>query len=192
MFFQNLVAPFLNKNNLYLVFFFTSLINGQPILQTLSECHATLFPPEVVSLPSKGNMYPVMLEKFISGIVFHPQESLTKYSIPECKDPCPLDQFVKLVNSLAVRDIASWCHACGNTQLSRCRVVASECPTVREPTVSGTGGFFLGAFVTLLMVIFVTALWYFCLSKRCLVAASGSRPRRGLADMENVPDSGVI
>jgi len=120
------------------------------------------------------------------------EEPLTKYSIPECKDSCSLDQFVKLVNSLAVRDIESWCHACGNTQLSRCQVTASECPTVREPKVSGTGGFFLGVFVTLLVVIFVTALWYFCLRKRCVVAGSGSRPRRGLAHMENERDPGVI
>ena len=122
----------------------------------------------------------------------HYQEPLTKYSIPECKDPCFLDQFLELVNSLAVRDIASWCHACGNTQLSRCQLAASDCPTVRQPSVSGTGGFFLGVFVTLLMVIFITALWYFCLSKRCVVAGSGRRPRRGLVHMENCPDPGVI
>lgn len=120
------------------------------------------------------------------------EEPLTKYSIPECKDPCFLDQFLELVNSLAVRDIASWCHACGNTQLSRCQLAASDCPTVRQPSVSGTGGFFLGVFVTLLMVIFITALWYFCLSKRCVVAGSGRRPRRGLVHMENCPDPGVI
>ena len=58
--------------------------------------------------------------------------------------------------------------------------------------MSGTGGFFLGVFVTLLMVIFITALWYFCLSKRCVVAVSGRRPRRGLVHMENCPDPGVI
>ena len=122
----------------------------------------------------------------------HYQEPLTKYSIPDCKDPCSLDQFVKLVNSLGVRDISSWCHACGNSELSHCQLAASDCPTVREPTVSGTGGFFLGVFVTLLVVIFMTALWYFCLSKRCVVAGSGRRPRRALVLMENCPDPGVI
>jgi len=118
------------------------------------------------------------------------EEPLTKYSIPECEDPCFLDQFVELVNSLAVRDIESWCHACGNTELSRCHV--TQCPAAREPTVSGTGGFFLGVFVTLLISIFIAALWYFCLRKRCIVAGSGSRHRRGLAHMENEPDPGVI
>lgn len=126
-------------------------------------------------------------------IPFHSQEPLTKYSIPGCKDPCSLDQFVELVKSLKVRDVASWCHACSNTQLSRCQAAPqSECPTVKEPTVSGTGGFFLGVFVTLLLVIFTTALWYFCLRKRCLPAGDSRRPQRGLADMENVPATGVI
>ena len=96
---------------------------------------------------------------------FSPQGPLEKYSIPECKDTCELDEFVKLVKSLQVRDVTSWCHACGNTQLSRCQVTQQQtvCPTLetKEPRLSGTGGFFLGSFVTLLIVICVTALWHF-------------------------------
>ena len=77
---------------------------------------------------------------------FSPQGPLVKYSIPECKDTCELDEFVKLVKSLQVRDVTSWCRACGNTQLSRCQVTQQQtvCPTLetKEPRLSGTGGFF--------------------------------------------------
>ncbi|KAL9951585.1 hypothetical protein ACROYT_G044269 [Oculina patagonica] len=138
---------------------------------------------------SKDSSKLVVQFSFKNGL----EEPLKKYSIPGCKDPCPLDQFVELVKSLKVRDVASWCHACSNSQLSRCQVTPqSECPTVKEPTVSGTGGFFLGVFVTLLLVIFITALWHFCLRKRCFPGGDGRRPQRGLADLENVPATGVI
>ena len=127
---------------------------------------------------------------------FSPQEPLVKYSIPECKDTCELDEFVKLVKSLQVRDITSWCHACGNTQLSRCQVTQQQtvCPTLetKEPRLSGTGGFFLGSFVTLLIVICVTALWHFYLRKRCLLGGTYPRPRKGLSDLENTSSPGVI
>ena len=144
-----------------------------------------------ILLAGKIDFSPFTGKKMISP---HSQEPLTKYSIPGCTEPCPLDKFVELVKSLQVRDVASWCHACGNTQLSLCQAAPqSECPTIKEPTVSGTGGFFLGVFVTLLLVIFTTALWYFCLRRHCLPAAGdGRRPARGLADMENVPATGVI
>lgn len=127
---------------------------------------------------------------------FSPQGSLVKYSIPECKDTCELDEFVKLVKSLQVRDVTSWCHACGNTQLSRCQVTQQQtvCPTLetKEPRLSGTGGFFLGSFVTLLIVICVTGLWHFYLRKRCLLGGTYPRPRKGLSDLENTSSPGVI
>lgn len=125
------------------------------------------------------------------------EETVVKYNIPPCGDPCPLDQFVNLVTSLTVRDVTSWCHACKNTKLSQCKPSAENgqktvCPAVKKPKLSGTGGFFLGVFVTLLVVIFITAVWHFWLRRRCLPGGSGRRPRIGLADLENVPSTGVI
>lgn len=122
------------------------------------------------------------------------EEPLRKYSIPGCKDPCSLTQFVDLVTSLAVHDVTSWCYACSNTKLSQCLLSTDkpECPPVTKPKLSGTGGFFAGVFFTLLLVIFIAALWHFCLRKRCLPRGDGRRPRVGLSDLENVPSSGVI
>ena len=104
---------------------------------------------------------------------------------------------MKIVTSLTVRDVTSWCHACKNTKLSQCKPSGENgqktvCPAVKKPKLSGTGGFFLGVFVTLLVVIFITAVWHFWLRRHCLPGGSGRRPRIGLADLENIPSTGVI
>lgn len=152
--------------------------------------YASLILIELLHDTSTGKM--IVQFSFKNGL----KGPLVKYSIPECKDTCELDEFVKLVKSLQVRDVTSWCHACGNTQLSRCQVTQQQtvCPTLetKEPRLSGTGGFFLGSFVTLLIVICVTALWHFYLRKRCLLGGTYPRPRKGLSDLENTSSPGVI
>lgn len=154
--------------------------------------------PSYASLIFIELLHNTAADKFIVQFFFKNglKGPLEKYSIPECKDACELNKFVKLVKSFQVRDVPSWCHACDNTQLSRCQVAQQQfdCPTVKteEPRLSGTGGFFLGAFVTLLIVICVTALWNFYLRNRCLPGGTYWRPRKGLSDLENTPSPGVI
>ena len=60
--------------------------------------------------------------------------------------------------------------------------------------MSGTGGFFLGAFVTLLLVIFISALWHFCFRKHFFPGGVAKRPAVGLSNLEHTgtPSSGVI
>lgn len=124
------------------------------------------------------------------------EEPLKTYSIPGCKDPCALDQFTGLVKSLKVYDVKSWNLACSNSEHSHHLTVGHsdgdehECP---RPKLTGTGGFFLGAFVTLLSVILISGLWHFYLRKRCYPGRMENRPAVGLSDLENTPDSaGVI
>jgi len=120
------------------------------------------------------------------------EEPLKPYSIPGCPDPCTLEQFTNFVTSLKVRDISSWCHACNNSKLSRCPSPSYnvQLRVVKESKMSPTGAFFLGAFIALLLAIFATASWHFCLRKRCFPGGVARRPVVGLSELEHGP--GVI
>lgn len=122
------------------------------------------------------------------------EESLEYHSIPGCEDQCSLSQFVDLIKSLRVNDIASWCQECGNTELAQCKQYKGgnkpTCPASKQPTMTGTGGFFLGMFVAFLLAIFLSASWHYCLKKHFLLSWVGKRPPVGLADLEHIETSG--
>ena len=104
----------------------------------------------------------------------------TTYSIPGCsQDPCPLDDFLKLVNSMTVHDVSSWCQTCKNTELPVCRTAGSVAKKMLA--MSAAGGFATGVFVTVIVIIIVSAVWHYCLRKRL---PRNARRLQGLPDQE--------
>jgi len=139
---------------------FTALGLNEATNSTLRRIpyYASLIFIELLQDSSDGNQFFVRFS-LKNGL----QETLEYHSIPGCKDPCALRQFINLANSLKVTDIATWCQECGNNELSQCKLYNGgdrqpTCHTSKQPTMSGTGGFFLGMFVTFLLTIFFSGI----------------------------------
>ncbi|XP_029200114.2 prostatic acid phosphatase-like isoform X1 [Acropora millepora] len=166
---------------------FTALGLNEATNSTLRRIpyYASLIFIELLQDSSDGNQFFVRFS-LKNGL----QETLEYHSIPGCKDPCALRQFINLAKSLKVTDIATWCQECGNNELSQCKLYNGgdrqpTCHTSKQPTMSGTGGFFLGMFVTFLLTIFSVAFWHYCLKKYFFPAWIDKRRTLGLNDLEN-------